>query len=478
MGVHVELRQFFGTLQARWRFALVTFVLGAIATVVLVTSMAPQYGSTVKIFMSTPGGGQTEYVAAYTLQQRVASYADLAVDPAVLQTVVDRLNLDESPTQLAGQISATVVTGTINIQIDVTADTAEQAQLIAGAEADAIVALVKRLERPATSGQAAAVTARIAADPSFRSSPVAPNVPLNLAAGLLLSLFLAIAGALVRDLLDRTVKSRRDVETITSSAVLATLPFYPQVKKEPLSAETGGNLAEAFRVLRTNLQFVKLDAERQAILVSSALPNEGKTLTATNLAISMAQSGRSVLLIDADMRNPNVAELLGLENSVGLLSVLVGRTTIEQAIQPHVSGISFMGTGPAAPNPAEVLESRAMRDLLARVRNEFDTVIIDAPPMLPVADASILLTEVDGALLLVRHGSTTREQLRLAVERVETVGGQLFGCVLNRTPRRASDDAYGYGYGHGYGYGSALPQAVRPEQPEKSGDEASTLSRS
>ena len=474
----MELRQFFTTLQARWRFGLITFVLGVVATVLLVLSLAPQYGSTVKVFMSTPAGGTTEYVAAYTLQQRVASYADLAVDPAVLETVVDRLNLDETPGQLAGQVSASVVTNTQTIQIAVTASTPEEAQRIAGAEADAVVALVKRLERPATAGQPAAVTAKIAADPSFSSTPVAPNVPLNLAAGVLVSIFLAIAGSLVRDLLDRTVKSRRDVETITSSAVLATLPFYPQVKKEPLSAETGGNLAEAFRVLRTNLQFVKLDAERQAILVSSALPNEGKTLTATNLAISMAQSGRSVLLIDADMRNPNVAELLGLENSVGLLSVLVGRTTIEQAIQPHVSGISFMGTGPVAPNPAEVLESRAMRDLLNRVRLEFDTVIIDAPPMLPVADASILLTEVDGALLLVRHGSTTREQLRLAVERVETVGGRLFGCVLNRTPRRASDDAYGYGYGHGYGYGSALPPAYRPEPTSDDGQQASTLSRS
>ncbi len=229
--------------------------------------------------------------------------------------------------------------------------------------------------------------------------------------------------------------------------------------------ETGGSLAEAFRVLRTNLQFSDIDGESHAILVSSALPNEGKTLVATNLALSMAQSGRSVLLIDADMRNPNVAELLGLENSVGVVTVLVGRTSLEEATQPHVSGISFMGTGPAPPNPAEVLDTQAMRDLLTRVREQYDAVIIDAPPMLPVADASILLPEVDGVLLLVRHGSTTREQLRLAVGRIQTIGGRLFGTVLNRTPRRSGDaDGYGYGYGHGYGYGYS-PQAEPEPEP-------------
>lgn len=464
----MDLRQFFGTLRRRWIFGVVTFLLGVAATVAVVFSMAPQYGSTAKIFISTPSGGSAEYAASFIVTQRVASYADIAVDPTVLSAAADRLSFPQTGEQLAGHVSASVVTATQTIQLDAKADTPERAQEMVGAVAEELTATVKRLERPINSGESPAIAARIAGEPSLSSSPVSPNIPLNLGAGVLISLFVALTGALVRDLMDRTVKNRHDIERLTPAAILGTLPYNSEVKQEPLSAETGGSLAEAFRVLRTNLQFVKLDSDRRAILVSSALPNEGKTLVATNLALSMAQSGKSVLLIDSDMRNPNVARLLDLENAVGVMSVLVGRTSFEQALQTHVSGISFLGTGPMPPNPAEVLESQAMRDLLARARREFDIVIVDAPPMLPVADASILLTEVDGALLLVRHGSTTREQLRLALARIETVGGSLLGLVLNRTPRRATDmDSYGYGYGHGYGYGYASASTPKDKPKDK-----------
>ncbi len=177
----------------------------------------------------------------------------------------------------------------------------------------------------------------------------------------------------MRDNLDTSVKTGDDVEEITENSPLVTLPFDPAVKRNPLSIEDhGGSLGEAFRVLRTNLQFSNLDAKRQMMVVSSAVPEEGKTFVATNLAISMAKGGRSVLLIDADMRNPNVAELLGLENSVGLITVLLGRTTLEQAIQEHVSGVQVPGHGPQPPNPAEVLDTQAMRDFLSTVRAEYD----------------------------------------------------------------------------------------------------------
>lgn len=446
----MDLRQFLTALRTRWRFSLLTFVAGTIATFAIVLTMTPQYGSSVKLFVSTPTGGQAEYAASFLVTQRVASYADLAKDPSVLQDVIDELDLDMTFQQLSGLISAEVVTSTQTIDISVRADTPELAQQIAEEEAAQLVDLVERLEQPASGTEAAAITARVAADPSFSDEPVAPNVALSIALGVLVSLFLAIAGALLRHLLDRTVKSRDDIERITGTPALATLPFEPNVKKNPMASDSDVSLAEAFRVLRTNLQFASLDDAVGSILVSSAVPNEGKTLVATNLALSMVQVGKSVLLIDADMRNPNVASRLGLENSVGVVSVLLGRTSLEGAIQPHSNGISFLGTGPRPPNPAELLGTHAMRQLIRDATAMFDLVIIDAPPMLPVADASILVTEVDGALLLTRYGSTSREQLRLAITRLQGVGGRLIGTVLNRTPRR-SGDTYGYGYGYGYG---------------------------
>ncbi|MET0928239.1 MAG: polysaccharide biosynthesis tyrosine autokinase [Aeromicrobium sp.] len=456
----MDLRQFLGILRARWKFSLVTFVLGAVATVILVLSMSPVYGSSAKLFITTPVGQQSADAAApYFASQRLASYADLARDPTLLQSVIDQLNLaDVSREDLEGMVSAEVILSTQTLQIDVRADTPELAQQIADAESQGIVNLVARLEKPSSGNGVPSFVARVVGPPSISQTPVSPNVPLNLTVGFMLSLFIGIAGSVLRDLLDRTVKSRTDAEELTGTAVLATLPFDRQVKRHALSTEGHGALAEAFRVLRTNLQFTNLDAKVESILVSSAVPDEGKTLVATNLAMSIAQSGRSVLLIDADMRNPNVAELLGLENSVGLMTVLIGRSTLDEATQPHASGINFLGTGPRPPNPAEVLDTQAMRDLLQRAGADYDVVILDAPPMLPVADASILMREVDGALMLVRYGSTTREQLRLAVARIETVGGRLFGTILNRTPRRLGD-VYGYGYGYGYGEEPADPSS-------------------
>ncbi|WP_375000985.1 polysaccharide biosynthesis tyrosine autokinase [Aeromicrobium sp. CTD01-1L150] len=457
----MDLGQFLGILRARWKFAIATVVLGSAATAMYLVLTAPQYGSDVKLFVSAPpSGGQADYAAAFILTQRIESYADLVTDSGTMQRVVDQLGLDESYESVRSKVSAEVIPSTQTVHVKVRSDTPESAQRIAEATGAEVVGLVERLEAP-SGDEDPALVARVASEASISDDRVAPNIPLVLGVGILLSIFLAIAGAILRDLLDRTVKTRQDIEDVTGSAVLSTLPFEPEVKREPLITGHSGPLAEALRVLRTNLQFANLDANRQTILVSSAVPDEGKTLVATNLAISLAQSGRSVLLVDADMRNPNVAEMLGLENSVGLVTALVGRATLQAAIQEHPSGIAFMGTGPKPPNPVEVLETQAMRDLLATVRGKFDTVIIDAPPMLPVADASILTTEVDGALLLVRHGSTTREQLRLAVERLETVGGRLFGTILNRTPRRVAG-AYGDGYGYGYGYGD-IPEIAGTE---------------
>ncbi|MGH3458277.1 polysaccharide biosynthesis tyrosine autokinase [Aeromicrobium sp.] len=454
------MRQFLGILRARRKFVVVTLGLGALLTTGVILAIAPTYSSTSTLYMSTPSTGVADtYPQSSTAGQRAQSYADLARGPEVLQRVSERVDAGLSVSDLADQVETSVVEKTLLLRVDATAGSPELARRIASVEAEEIIRLVENLETPSDEEIPAPIIALLADKASFNPNAVAPNLPLGLGVGLLLSLVVGVAGAVLRDLLDTSVKTSEDVESMTSNAVMATLPYDPVIKKQPLCIEDGGGaLAEAFRVLRTNLQFSNLDATRQTILVTSAIPDEGKTFVAANLAIAMAKSGRSVLLVDADFRNPGVADLLGLENSVGTITVLLGRASLEQATQEHVSGVSFLATGPKPPNPSEVLDTRAMRDLMSTIRAEYDVVIFDAPPILPVADAAILLTEVDGALLLTRYGSTSREHLRQAVLRIETVGGRLFGTVLNRTPRKALD---GYGYGYGYGYGST-PEPARP----------------
>jgi capsular exopolysaccharide synthesis family protein len=460
----VDLRQFIGVLRTRWRFWVVVLLAGCALTVGAVASMAPVYGSTTKLFIATSAGGQAEYQASFIVSQRVASYADLAVDPALLQRVIAAEDLDVAVEELADRVDSQVVESTQTIEIMTRADSPQAARAIARELADQVVDLVERLERPQDDDQAPAIAARVATDASLSDVPVAPNVPLLLAAGFVLSLLLAISGALLRHALDRSVKARADLEHSADVAVLASLPNEPKLAKEagPLAGDAA--LAEAFRVLWTNLQFANVGGQVRTLLVTSALPHEGKTLAAVNLARTAAQMGRSVLLIDADMRNPNVANRLGVENAVGVLTVLLGRADLESATQDAGGGVYVLATGPKPPNPAELLATDAMRDLLTTARETFDLVIVDAPPMLPVADASLIAAHVDGVLLLARYGKTAREHVRLAAERLDAIGARLLGGVINRSPRRGGEP-YGYGYGYGYGAVASLEDLAVEEEP-------------
>ncbi len=207
---------------------------------------------------------------------------------------------------------------------------------------------------------------------------------------------------------------------------------------------------ESFRLLRTNLQFLDLDDQPRCLVISSAVPGEGKTMTSTNLAVALAQTGRRTLIIDADLRRPRVAGLLDLDAAVGLTTILVGKTELQDAIQVHEpSGLHFLASGAKPPNPTEILQSRVTHNLIKQLSDEYDMVIIDAPPLLPVADASVLATLADGIILVVKHGKTTRDQLEEAIARLNQVGGRLFGVVVNMIPRRATNSYYYYYYEEG-----------------------------
>lgn len=477
----MELRQLLRTLRRRWKFTVIVFLLGLVGAGVLTSAIAPSYESQARIYIASSSSGTLDaYNVGIYSAQRVASYADLATDPTVLERVIKRVGLDLTPSELAGRVTVTAVLNTVILQVNVTDSDPQVAREIARAEAAEIVKLVATLETPpaSTESDGAAgqppIVARLNGDASYNASPVSPSLILNLAVGGILGLLVGVAGAVMRDLFDSSIKAPQDLAQVTNAAVMAAVPFDSSVPKHPLISDAEGSTerVEAFRVLRTNLQFVDLDSKRQMLVISSAVPDEGKTVTATNLAITLAQTGRRVLILDCDFRKPRVARLLGLENSVGLLTALVGRASLEECIQRHESGVDFLATGPVPPNPAEVLETQAMRDLLVTVRDAYDVVIIDAPPLLPVADPAIIAPMADGVLLVTRYGHTNRDYVKQSADRLEAVGARIVGVVLNMTPRRAIS---GYGYGYGYGYGEQVldtraprsePKSRRAERPE------------
>ncbi|MCA1721071.1 MAG: CpsD/CapB family tyrosine-protein kinase [Actinobacteria bacterium] len=231
--------------------------------------------------------------------------------------------------------------------------------------------------------------------------------------------------------------------------------------------------AEAFRQLRTNLQFLEVDEPVRSFVITSSVPKEGKSTTACNLAITLAQAGVRTLLIEGDLRRPRIADYLGLEGAIGVTNVLIGQVPLQDALQPWGNGtLSVLASGPLPPNPSELLASRGMHELLAEVEKSFDMVIIDAPPLLPVTDAAILSTMTGGALLGVRCRSTKRDQLRRAADALEAVDARVLGAVLNMVPRRGPDAYYSYGYGYG-GYSTYDRKHGKGSKPHLSDEEAS-----
>ena len=345
----MDLQQFIRVLRVRWKFIVVTLLLGGSLTAAFALNQAPTYESTGRIFIVTPNGSPSDAFATLLVTQRASSYADLAKDPTLLQKVANRLEKPISTSELAERITASVVVNTQIVQVTATGPTPQEAKDVADAEVEQLLGLVTDLERP-TKNVPATVVARSAGDPTLNSSPIGPPTWLYFFIGLLLSGLVGFMGAVLRDRLDLTIKARTDAETVAGAPVISALPLDSAVAKDRRSnVRSDSPLAEAFRVLRANLRFADLDGRGQMILVTSALPNEGKTLTAVNLAQSLAASGQAVLLIDCDLRSPSVATDLGLENAVGMLSVLLGHVTLTGAIQGHPSGLDVLPTGPGRP---------------------------------------------------------------------------------------------------------------------------------
>ncbi len=301
-----------------------------------------------------------------------------------------------------------------------------------------------------------AITASVVEEAATPSSPFYPSRPLWLLVGALVGLLVGLLVAAWRELADRSVRTPAELEELVGAPVLGAMAYDRAAASTPLITSLGTHHPrfEAVRILRTNLQFLDVDRDHKVITITSSLAGEGKSTTACNLAIALAQTGTRVVLVEGDLRRPRVSEYLGIEKSVGLTTVLVGRVALDAALQQAgTPGLDVLTSGSLPPNPSEILQTKSMTALVAELRHRYEVVLIDAPPLLPVTDASLLASISDGAILVVRHGSTGREQVRTASDRLQAVGARLLGTVLSMSPaRELSRSGYGYGYGYGPEY--------------------------
>jgi capsular exopolysaccharide synthesis family protein len=463
----VELRDYLRIMRRRW-LMIVSCVVVAVAVSAGVTfNMTPQYASSTGLFVSTtPSSSSEAYQGSLFSAQRITSYADLATGQELSRRVIDELDLDLTPAELAEKIDASVVPETVSMDVTVTDANPETAQVLSQTTAEQLALFVDELETPPGRANAPIKMSVVDAAP-LPLNPVSPQPVRNLGLALVLGLLLGLGLAVLRELLDTSVKSPQDIESVTEAPMMAGFNFDSGAVQKPLITQIDSHAPrrEAFRVLRTNLQFIDVDNTSKVFAVSSSIPGEGKTTTATNLAITLAQAGERVLMIDGDLRRPQVARVFDLEGVVGLTTVLIGTIEFEDAVQPSpVDNLDVLTSGAVPPNPSELLQSQAMHDLLERGKKEYDVIVIDTPPLLPVTDAALLAAQADGALVVVRHGKTTRDQLNHSMERLEAVDAKALGVVLNMIPSGRNSKRYGYGYGYGYGY---APEPGRKKRSSK-----------
>ena len=447
----MELQDYWRTIRRRWGLVVGCLVLVIAVAAIWTWTVTPLYSSTTRIFVST---SQSDENSAYTgnlfATQRVASYADLVTSNQLAERVAAELG-DRDPGDLREKVTATSVPETVILEIAATDADPESAAAIAQAYAEQLQDLVEELETP-RGGNNALIKATLIDDAQVSASPVSPNPIRNLALAAVLGLLLGVGAAVARELLDTSIKGAEDIAEITTSPVLGNIFKHPDANLAPSTVlMTASPWAEAFRVLRTNMQYVDVDHDQKVLVLTSSLPGEGKTTTAVNLAVTLSQAGHRVALIECDLRRPLVAERLELDPTVGTTSVLIGKVSAADAMQRYAgTDLDVMVCGHIPPNPSELLQSQAMEALLVELRTRYDVVILDAPPLLPVTDAALLATRTDGAVVVVSHGRTTRDQLATAIERLESVDAATLGVVFNMTPTKKAGGAYGYGYGYGY----------------------------
>lgn len=289
---------------------------------------------------------------------------------------------------------------------------------------------------------------------------VAPNTASNLIYAAVVGLLVGICLALLQEYLDDRVNMPEDARRIMGAPVLGFVPLVEESKARLIRQSHGGSLLESYRVLRTNVRFATVGAESTSLLVTSTVPGEGKSLTVSNLAVAMALDGRSVIAVDTDLRRPTLHEKFEVSQRPGLTNVLVGNTSLDDALQETaVPGLRVLATGPLPPNPAELLNSPAMRQLHAQLRERADVVIYDSPPFLASADAQVLSADVDGVLYVVQFGEARKSAIRHANDLMAQAHANIIGIVFNKiTLTGIRDDYYYYGYYRYYRYYDYRPK--------------------
>lgn len=445
----LELRDYLGIMRRqRWLIAL-TFATCLSAGLLYSLTRFPVYVATTTVFIGpqiVDRGTVSDAAQALTFSRDLLGlYAELLRGRTLAERVTDQLGLNIPPNVLAENITSTILQDAGIVRIRAADRDRERAALIANTAAGISITDLKKNLAGGVSVQASIIEPAVPATDPATPSPLRDGVLAGI-----LGLMIGSGGAVLREQIDMRLRTREDAaRAVHPLPVLVTVPKLSaqsaRIRRFVTDADPNGLAAEVFRILRTNVQFLAVDRPIRRILVTGPSASEGKTTVAANLAASLATAGHTVLLMETDLRRPTIHEYIGAPINPGITEVLLGRAGLTAAIQrTTVPGLSILASGTLPPNPSELLGSERMVDIIEKVSEMHDIVILDSPPTLPVTDAAVLAPRTDGVILVARANQTHRDALRAAAGQFDHPGVRLLGVVFNAADAEASGYAYQY----------------------------------
>jgi non-specific protein-tyrosine kinase len=430
----VDLRDYIDVLRRRWRFVASCVVLGLLAALAATALMPRTYTAQAQLFIATNDKTNTNaYAGGLFTQQRVKSYTKIANSPAVLDGVINKLDLSTTPDRLAGKISTQAPLDTAVVNIQVRDASATRAQAIADETAVQFARYIDRIEKASTDAPPL-VKASVVGNPGPPAKPTSPRPQLNVAIGLVAGFLVGVSGAVLRHSLDTTVRSSGDVRRRTGLHTVGALPRPGRRRANNHRGDTRPR-DEALSQLRTRLRPAGHGGLPNSLLVTSAVHTEGRTDTAVDLAVNVARTGRRVVLVEGDLRRPRLAGALGLRDGPGLTDVATGDVALADALQTWEAGaLRVLTSGTASPAPDTLLSSPKVAQVLHALEADADLVVVDSPPLLPYADATALASETEAVLLVVRIGRARYDLVQRALESLASVDAHVLGAVVTGVP--------------------------------------------
>ena len=451
----------------RWWWLLIAgAALAGLAAFLVTRTITPMYSASATLLVDlTQQPGTVVYNDILASERLTKTYGELITQRPVLESVLSGGEFsDLTVGGLRKNLDVSITRDTQLLKISATDEDPGQAARLANAVATTFVEQQNALSVTRSS----TVSIVESAEPS--SSPVSPNLRLNILLAVAVGFILAGGLALVLEYLDDTVKTPDDVKAVADLPILGEVGRWRSQKDEIHMVKRGERVAEreAYGMLRTNVRFSTLGKSMQVLLVTSANAGEGKSTTAANLAAAIAETGKKVVLVDADLRRPSLHRAFGLENHTGLTTALLKDTPgLGDVFRPApYASLLLMTSGPLPPNPAELLDWEGFDALLERLKRDVDLVVLDSPPVLVVADARILAAKADATILVIDSGRTRAGAVRKALQALTTANATVLGVVLNKVRRGSrAYDYYEYSAASGGSYSNTKLASSKLEEP-------------